>query len=230
MIGGGICHLACIPIRKEPGSVTEMVTQLLFGETYKVIDKQESWMQIRCDYDGYEGWMAINQFCGNANTIIYKGICNELLQQVNFNNQIIHVTVGASIEGKKKEPTWENIEKQALIYINAPYLWGGRSPFGIDCSGFTQVLYKSIGVKLLRDANQQATEGETVDFAATAKPGDLAFFDNDEGRIIHVGMIWNEEQIIHAHGKVRIDKFDQSGIYNIDNNSYSHKLRIIKRV
>ena len=124
----------------------------------------------------------------------------------------------------------QNIVNDALLYINAPYLWGGRSPFGIDCSGFTQMVYKLQKIKLLRDANQQATQGETLNFINEAEPGDLAFFDDEEEKIIHVGMIMDSSRIIHASGKVRIDSIDHQGIFNKEEQRYSHNLRVIKRI
>lgn len=230
MIEKGICKIACVPIRKEAGSVHEMVSQLLYGETYLVLQKQNGWIRIECDDDGYQGWISANQHTINADETYDKGICHELVKSITNNNSIINITAGASLPGAPQPLTWENIYQQALLYINAPYLWGGRSPFGIDCSGLMQVLYKSVGYKLLRDAEQQATQGTTIDFVAMTKPGDLVFFDNDAGKITHVGMVWLDGQIIHAHGKVRIDKLDQNGIFNIDTHAYSHKLRIIKRL
>ena len=118
----------------------------------------------------------------------------------------------------------------AFMYLNTPYLWGGKSPFGIDCSGFTQMVYKLCGYKLLRDASQQATQGEVLSFIEESEPGDLAFFDNNDGDIIHVGIIMKDNYIIHAHGKVRIDRIDHSGIYNIDTRRHTHKLRVIKKI
>jgi len=117
-----------------------------------------------------------------------------------------------------------------MMYLNAPYLWGGRSPFGIDCSGFTQVIYKLNGFKLPRDASQQATIGETLSFIEESESGDLAFFDNEEGNIIHVGIMLENNNIIHASGKVRIDKIDHQGIFNSETNTYSHRLRLIKKI
>ena len=105
----------------------------------------------------------------------------------------------------------------AFMYLNAPYLWGGKTPFGIDCSGFTQMVYKLNGFKLLRDASQQATQGEPLSFIEESEPGDLAFFDNAEGQITHVGIMMQDHYIIHAHGKVRIDRIDHSGTV-----SYTH--------
>jgi gamma-D-glutamyl-L-lysine dipeptidyl-peptidase len=120
--------------------------------------------------------------------------------------------------------------EHALKYFNSPYLWGGRSPFGVDCSGFTQILYKMIGLQIPRDANQQAAIGEHFTFVEEALPGDLAFFDNEEGKIVHVGVIWEKNKIIHSSGKVRIDNIDHFGIFNIDSGRYSHQLRLMKRI
>ncbi|MNL48577.1 Gamma-D-glutamyl-L-lysine endopeptidase [compost metagenome] len=122
------------------------------------------------------------------------------------------------------------MESLFKMFLNAPYLWGGRSILGIDCSGFTQVCYKILGIKLKRDAYQQADQGELVSFINEGKLGDLAFFDNAEGRITHVGILINSHQIIHASGRVRIDSIDHQGIFNEETQQYSHKLRIIKRI
>jgi gamma-D-glutamyl-L-lysine dipeptidyl-peptidase len=114
--------------------------------------------------------------------------------------------------------------------LNSPYLWGGKTPFGIDCSGFTQMAYKLAGIKLRRDAWQQAEQGHTINLLEETEPGDLAFFDNDEGNIVHVGIILRDHKIIHAAGKVRIDSIDHYGINNKELKKYTHKLRLIKRM
>ena len=121
------------------------------------------------------------------------------------------------------------LNSAAKFFLNAPYLWGGRTPWGIDCSGLTQQVYKHFGIAILRDASQQATQGKTVNFLAEAKPGDLAFFDNAEGRIIHVGILLSPEEIIHASGRVKIDRIDNEGIYSEELGKRTHQLRIIKR-
>jgi cell wall-associated NlpC family hydrolase len=114
--------------------------------------------------------------------------------------------------------------------LNAPYLWGGKTPFGIDCSGFTQMVYKLNGYHLSRDASQQATQGEALSFIEESEPGDLAFFDNEEGNIIHVGIIMENNYIIHASGKVRVDRLDHLGIFNPETQKHTHKLRVIKKI
>ena len=124
----------------------------------------------------------------------------------------------------------ELIVQTAFMYLNAPYLWGGKTPFGIDCSGFTQMVYKLCGYKLFRNSAEQATQGEVLSFIEESEPGDLAFFDDKEGNIIHVGIIMEDNYIIHAHGKVRIDRLDHSGIYNAETKRHTHKLRVIKKI
>jgi cell wall-associated NlpC family hydrolase len=130
---------------------------------------------------------------------------------------------------EKQQPK-VNILQTAFLYLNAPYLWGGKTPFGIDCSGFTQMVYKLNGYNLFRDASQQALQGEALSFIEESEAGDLAFFDNEDGKIIHVGIMMDNNYIIHASGKVRIDRLDHLGIYNAEINKHTHKLRIIKKI
>jgi len=122
------------------------------------------------------------------------------------------------------------LKQVALSFINTAYQWGGRTVFGVDCSGYTQMVYRFCGVSLLRDASQQATQGQVVDFLQEVQMGDLAFFDNEEGKITHVGIMLDSSTIIHASGKVRIDTIDQAGIISNDTKERTHKLRIIRRM
>jgi cell wall-associated NlpC family hydrolase len=255
----GICHLSVIPCREEPSDKSEMVTQLLFGECFEVIGKRKQWRQIRNALDGYQSWIDEKQFISidaNAYETFSTNIpvcASDLVQLVRHEatGQMVPIVAGSSLpnyhqgnvvlgnetyvfDGEINHPEEGEIRNQlvelAMVYRNAPYLWGGRSPFGIDCSGLTQVLYKMIGVPLKRDAYQQAEQGHTLSFVEESEVGDLAFFDNDEGRIIHVGMMVGQNAIIHASGKVRIDKLDHQGIFNVDTGRYTHKLRLIRRV
>ncbi|OON69723.1 C40 family peptidase [Hymenobacter sp. CRA2] len=120
--------------------------------------------------------------------------------------------------------------KAGQLFLKAPYLWGGRTLFGVDCSGLMQQLYGLIGVQLPRDARQQIDHGRIVHFVSQTQAGDLAFFDNAEGNIVHVGMVLDDQQILHASGEVRIDPLDHNGIYNRQRQKYTHKLRLIKRL
>src|SRR5690606_7204908 len=134
---------------------------------------------------------------------------------------------GIVSDSKQAKPNFINT---AFLYLNAPYLWGGKTPFGIDCSGLTQMVYRLNGHKLFRDASQQAPQVEALSVIEESTPADLAFFDNAEGEIIHVSIIMKNNYIIHAHGKVRIDRLDHTGIFNADTGKYSHKLRVIKKI
>ncbi|PZD79328.1 C40 family peptidase [Mesonia sp. K7] len=245
----GVGHLNIVPVRLENSDKSEMVTQLLFGDHFKIIDKRKNWVKIRIAFDQYEGWIDHQQYIE-----ITEENYKQLDQQKNVlvgdlveflhdqNHQLQLVSIGANLkalsllpfqyDGKKMEEKLPKSElvKTALLYLNSPYLWGGKTPFGIDCSGFTQMVYKICGYALKRDASQQATQGEALSFIEESEPGDLAFFDNAEGNIIHVGIIMENNYIIHAHGKVRVDRIDHSGIFNVDTSRYSHNLRVIKKI
>ena len=245
----GICNLSIVPLRVEPNDPCELVSQVLYGEIFKVLEQRKSWSRIRLAYDKYEGWIDNKQYL-EITEDDYKSIkdqvhllSNDLVEYIeDENQQLSTIPLGASLNSLNllkhtfdgnttsvKQPK-ENLIKTAFKYLNAPYLWGGKTPFGIDCSGLTQMVYKLNGYNLLRDASQQATQGTALSFIEESEPGDLAFFDNSEGQIIHVGIIMEDNYIIHAHGKVRIDRLDHSGIYNIDKKIHTHKLRVIKKI
>jgi hypothetical protein len=250
----GICNLAIIPLRSEPSDKSEIVSQVLFGEHFEISEQQNQWSRIKMQFDGYEGWVDSKQYqvisesnynqlskdeiVLNADLIEYVSAPSNILIPIPLgaclsflNNNEINTTrfdfEGTKISGTKDK---KGLINTAFLYLNAPYLWGGKTPFGIDCSGFTQMVYKLNGYKLLRDASQQATQGEALSFIEESEPGDLAFFDNDEGNIIHVGIIMENNYIIHASGKVRIDRLDHLGIYNPEINKHTHKLRVIKKI
>jgi gamma-D-glutamyl-L-lysine dipeptidyl-peptidase len=250
----GICNLAIIPLRFEPSDKSEIVSQVLFGEHFEILEKLNQWSRIKMQFDGYEGWVDSKQYqvISEPNyhqltddTIILNA---DLIEYVTApSNVLIPIPLGASLnfiynseinisnydfEGTKVNGIKEkqNLIKTSFLYLNAPYLWGGKTPFGVDCSGFTQMVYKLNGYKLLRDASQQATQGEALSFIEESEPGDLAFFDNEEGNIIHVGIIMENNYIIHASGKIRIDRLDHLGIYNAETNRHTHKLRVIKKI
>jgi len=245
----GICNLSIVPLRLEPSDTSEMVSQVLYGEYFKVLEQRKKWSKIRLAFDKYEGWIDNKQYKEILDTD-YKTLnktesllTTDLVEFVQSNNnELLPITIGAELSGlsllghscdgnsTSVKESKKNILNTAFLYLNAPYLWGGKTPFGIDCSGFTQMVYKLNGHKLLRDASQQATQGEVLSFIEESEPGDLAFFDNAEGEIIHVGIIMEDNYIIHAHGKVRIDRLDHSGIYNTEIQLHTHKLRVIKKI
>lgn len=253
----GICTLSVIPCRKEPASTSEMVTQLLFGETYTIVEEGEDWIQITTNYDNYPCWISAKQHSritdSDFKSLTSRILSSELVQVISntTTNSVFPLTIGASLpnfkngklnigdvdysfEGQTVDSTVKrtvnDLKATAYLFLNAPYLWGGRSPFGIDCSGFTQLVYKLNGYQLPRDASQQVELGTPLSFVEEAEAGDLAFFDNEEGNIVHVGMVLENQQIIHASGCVRIDKFDHYGIFHSDNKKYSHMLRVIKKI
>lgn len=247
----GICIVPAAPVRSEASDRSEMVSQLLFGEVFHITGRQENWVKIITHEDQYEGWVGDKQI-ENLFVDLFEEITRaksprtaELLGKIIFNGQHMLVPMGSFLplldKGMIKVGFKEfqyngrinqdcTLPETAIQFLNAPYLWGGKTLMGIDCSGFTQIVFATLNKPLPRDAYQQAETGEPVDFIEQSQEGDLAFFDNEEGRIIHVGIILQDQKIIHASGKVRIDRIDHEGIFNEDKKAYTHKLRIIKRV
>lgn len=245
----GVCNLGIVPVRAEPDDKSELTSQLLYGEAFTVMETSKQWNKIRTAFDDYEGWIDAKQFTAvseadynalrsgtseySSHLLDYLTDHQERLMSIPLGSCVSacpllsHTFDGASTTGKHSGQT---LVDTALLYLNTPYLWGGKTPFGIDCSGFTQMVYKINGHRLLRDASLQATQGKGLSFLEESTAGDLAFFDNDEGHIVHVGLLLENNYIIHAHGKVRIDRIDHTGIFNVDTGKYSHKLRVIKKL
>ena len=245
----GLCNHSVVGLRREPSDISELTSQLLYGECFEVIEYHKKWSKIRLSFDKYEGWIDNKQFqCiekSDYSQFKYQDeiFCADLVNSITDSNKKLQPIVLGSIlnatsllnhkfEGEKfiGKKNKQQLIKTSLMYLNTPYLWGGKTPFGIDCSGFTQMVYRINGYKLKRDASQQSTQGRTLSFIEKSSPGDLAFFDNKDGTIIHVGIILENNHIIHAHGKVRIDRLDHKGIYNIDKHTYTHKLSVIKSI
>lgn len=244
-------------MRATGSDKAEIVSQLLFGDHYTVTGLSDNgkWCRVKMFFDGYEGWIDAKQhhpisdeYFNQINNSDYK-ICTDLTATILFNKLQTNIVIGSilpistnemfkmeeqlAFNGEAKSLSakrdYDFLKSIALKYLNAPYLWGGRSPFGIDCSGLTQVVYRISGYQLPRDSGQQVKKGEEVAFA-DSQPGDLAFFGNEDGKITHVGIVMEDGQIIHASGKVRIDELRQEGIRHADTTALTHRLTTIRRV
>lgn len=246
----GICSLSVIPIRSSADDSAEMVSQILYGEHFKVLERRKFWSRIRLAFDSIEGWVKNNQIhwieqdqYDTTQNLKNPEYVADLVSFIsNKTGVLIPLVMGSSVHSTQiLSNTFEGVSvntitgksdlvKTALLYLNAPFLKGGRTPFGIDCSGFTQMVYKINGYHLKRNATEQAVQGEALSFIEESEPGDLAFFDNNEGNINHVGIIMKDNYIIHAHGKVRIDRIDHTGIFNTEIRDYTHSLRVIKKI
>lgn len=236
-------------MRAEPKDTSELVSQVIYGESFKIIEQRANWSLIKLSFDNYKGWIDNKQLVEISETVYDSTISeaniysSDLIEFIQINNKgLLTIPFGSNLNSiklfdhsfdgnttKTIQPK-ENLVKTSLLFINSPYLWGGRTPFGIDCSGFTQIIYKINGYKIDRDAKDQVNLGLSLSFIEESEPGDLAFFDNKEGDIVHVGIIMEDNHIIHAHGQVRIDRLDQTGIYNVDTKKHTHKLRVIKKI
>ncbi len=235
----GISALSVIPMRQRPSHESELVSELLYNDIYEIIDENEEWFKIRCCYDHYEGWIRKLQ---------HQSIDNEKLSRFMSNNKYIInqpysiydgkiISFGSKVFEKTNDSillrdTFDRalFIESALKLNDVPYRWGGKSIMGIDCSAFVQLCAKVAGFKLPRDASQQVSFGTKVESASEAEAGDIAFFENENKKITHVGILLSGDTIIHASGKVRIDTLDSYGIYNEELKSHTHHINIIKRL
>ncbi len=254
----GICTLPMVPVREKPSDPSQMINQILFGDTVHIKDRFKSWLFIETAHDNYAGWVDEKQIVFPPMAFIEKAekevpvfLAEKYVEAQDKNNNRLSLVMGSRLprfdgenfymgetafklpkgvllyQGRKNA---QELVETAKNYLGSPYLWGGRSFFGIDCSGFTQIVYRMCGYSLPRDSSQQAEHGNLVGFIEESKPADLAFFENEEGRIVHVGILLNNHQIIHSSGQVRIDTLDHEGIFNESLKKYTHKLRFIRRI
>jgi len=249
----GICNLSIVPLRAEASDKSEQVSQILFGEVFEILEWKDNWVKIVTSLDNYPGWIGRLQFTMLGH-LAYKKF-RQTPPPLTFravtqawkivNNSIYYLPMGSSLaflEGTTcfiGEERFEiigeigetdNLAVTAMSFLNVPYMWGGRTHFGIDCSGFSQAVFRLQGINLLRDTSLQVEQGYAINSLHDTKLGDLAFFDNTEGNVVHVGIMLNNEKIIHASGRVKIDKIDEKGIYSEELKRYTHKLRTVRRV
>lgn len=253
----GICMLSAVAVRESPSEKSQMVNQLLFGELMAVKDTKNDWFLIETVDDCYVGWVCKNQIKQLTDTefaIIKESkpyYLQTLSAQVRGKGGKIPVFRGAQFHGwedgafiiagesfyykKAVHEVSESAGSREIItvartYLNVPYLLGGRSPLGIDGPGLVQMIFKMNGVLLPRKVVQQVEKGEQILFVEASEPADLAFFEGADGVVSHVGIILNENKILHAWGKVRIDFIDHQGIFNKELGKYTHQLRVVKRI
>jgi hypothetical protein len=253
----GVCLLACIPGRADANERSEMVTQLLFGDSYVILEEREKWIRVSCAHDKYECWVDKGQHF-SIDLAEYERIqpdnMSVVVDPVNYvvndKNQFVPVTAGALLAPVYRKDTFLLAGKEfriahsmrtgplALIFLedfaqrflNTPYLWGGRSAFGMDCSGFVQLVFRAMGLSLPRDAKDQVLKGVAVDSLQKVKTGDLAFFHNDKGVVIHVGILLSPRQIIHSSSWVKQETIDDKGIINTQTQLHSHQLHSVRRL
>lgn len=249
-MNNAICTVAAAPLRKEDAHRSEMTSQILFGETMQILEQKGEWFRVKTDFDGYEGWLTyhlIEAFTGVSDE---RFVAAGLINKVGIDKGTLHVPMGAALNHFDTETLklWDSryryegelrdtkhsfdmdfFRRCYYSWLHVPYLWGGRTLMGVDCSGFVQTIYKLVGINLKRDAYLQAEQGEVINSLADAKEGDLAFFNNEAGRITHVGLLLNEKEIIHASGKVRIDDIDSKQITSRETGKKTHDLHSIRR-
>ncbi|MGM0666707.1 MAG: NlpC/P60 family protein [Bacteroidota bacterium] len=251
MMQNPVCANVFVPLRMGPSHRSEQGSQILFGEKYSLIERSLNWLKIRNEFDGYEGWMdADHHLYFEAGDGDMAKILSERTVFTDYDGEKISLEAGSEIYNYREEentfvingkqykatgrvnlcPVDESVEQTARRFLNCPYLWGGRTEGGMDCSGLTQLVYKIHGHSLPRDSFKQAEQGKTVSFIEEALEGDLVFFDNERGNITHVGLILEKGYVIHCSGKVRIDRIDHQGIYLEESKRYTHRLRTIKRL
>ncbi len=252
----GICLLGAVPVRQNPDDKSTMETQLIWGESFLILERTKKWLNVQSHHDHFEGWIPENQVFYLTDEQFEALSTSKPVRAASLFNYVTEIITGKkyiipagsdlyNYDDGEFSVLWhkfkydgtvinnrnvKNPAEYAILFLNAPYLFGGRTAMGIDCPGLVQIAYKMAGISISRNAFQQSREGKLVHFHHDTQPGDLMFFDENEGSITHAGIVFERGLIIHVNGKVRIDSFDQQGIYDVEKKKYTHQLRLIKRI
>ncbi|MEG1585693.1 MAG: C40 family peptidase [Bacteroidales bacterium] len=256
----GIALTPVIPMRAQAAEESEMTNQLLFGDTFRILEEKPRWFLVENLFDGDTGWIDWKMA-----TLLDEQELLDLQQKPlhvvrlpvadikrKGDKHPIRIAMGTVLPGYN--PASHSFEingthfsitpravmevvpshikallRTAELYMNTSYLWGGRSIFGADCSGFVQIVYRMHGIDLPRNARQQIMHGVPVASFEEAYPGDLAFFAKPDGRITHVGIVFTPDTIIHCSGDVHIDKLTAGGIWSDRLQCYTHSAPILRR-
>jgi len=205
-----------------------MLTQLLWGEECEVLEQVPRWIRIHAKGDGQEGWVDAKMMSNEDWPVRPKRL-----------SMGTRVPEGIVYSGDKILTAALTMSRERLVEVygvleGTPYLWGGKNEWGMDCSGMTQVVMSLFGIRLLRNASEQATQGQAVASLSEARTGDLVLFDHadidpTQTRISHVGILMDTHTVMHCSGWVRTDRIDEQGIIN-DKGQYTHHLASVRHL